>query len=171
VRLAATLVLLSVALSSCGYHVAGKGSLLPQNIRTISISAWGNATPRFPLSAKLPAAVTREFLRRTKYRVVADPNEADAVLTGSVLGYNSYPITNDPTSGRASGIQMIVQLQAKLTERGTNKVLFERTGYEVRANYEVSIDQAAFFDESGAAIERLSQEVARSLVSGILENF
>jgi outer membrane lipopolysaccharide assembly protein LptE/RlpB len=169
-RLAA-IAALAVALSSCGYHRAGNADLIPKSVRTVSVTAWGNATPRFALSSRLPAAVTREFLRRTRYRVVTDPETADAVLTGAVLGFNSFPITNDPTSGRASGIQMIVTLQAKLVERATGKVLFERTSYEVRANYEISVDQAAFFDESGAAVQRLSQDVARSLVSAILENF
>jgi hypothetical protein len=33
------------------------------------------------------------------------------------------------------------------------------------------VDQRAYFDESDSALERLSQEIARSVVSRILEGF
>ena len=76
-----SLVLLAACggFSSCGYHVVGKTDLLPKEIRTIAIPAFGNLTNRVRFSDALPAALTREFIRRTRYRVVADPNEADAI--------------------------------------------------------------------------------------------
>jgi outer membrane lipopolysaccharide assembly protein LptE/RlpB len=111
-------VLASLAmLTSCGYHVAGKSDLLPKEIHTIAIPAFGNATNRVIFSNAVPSALTREFIRRSRYRIVADPNEADASLTGTVLQYNSYPILIDPVSGRPSGVQMIAVLQVRLTQR------------------------------------------------------
>ena len=167
----AALAFTVVLLSSCGYHVAGRADLIPRNIKTIVIPSWGNATQRFQLSSKIPAAVTSEFHRRTRYRVVADPNDADAILSGSILNYNSYASTYDSATGRATVIQLVVTLQVKLTERESGKVLWERPAYETRANYEVGVDPAAFIDESGPALDRLSNEAARSLVAAILENF
>ncbi|MEP7364409.1 MAG: LptE family protein [Acidobacteriota bacterium] len=157
-------------LSSCGYHVAGKSDLLPKEIHTIAIPAFNNATSRVRFSDAVPSALTREFIRRSRYRIVADPNEADAVLSGTVLQYNSYPILIDPVSGRPSGVQMIAVLQVRLTQRG-GKLLFDRPAFEARQRYEISADQLAYFEESGAGIERLAQETARSVVSAILENF
>jgi hypothetical protein len=42
---------------------------------------------------------------------------------------------------------------------------------EFRQRYEISVDQLAYFEESDVALARLSQDVARTLVSSILENF
>jgi hypothetical protein len=42
---------------------------------------------------------------------------------------------------------------------------------EYRARYEIAVDQRAYFDESDAALERLSREVARAVVSRIVEDF
>ena len=42
---------------------------------------------------------------------------------------------------------------------------------EFRERYEISVDQKAYFEESDPALERLSRNVARTLVSAILENF
>jgi hypothetical protein len=42
---------------------------------------------------------------------------------------------------------------------------------EVRERYEISVDPRAYFDESDTAAERLSRDVARSIVSAILSGF
>ncbi len=42
---------------------------------------------------------------------------------------------------------------------------------EVRERYEIAIDPRAYFEESDTAIERMSREVARSIVSAVLEKF
>ena len=42
---------------------------------------------------------------------------------------------------------------------------------EFRERYEISTNPQAYFDESGTAIRRVSQDIARSVVTAILENF
>ncbi|MEZ5351774.1 MAG: LptE family protein [Bryobacteraceae bacterium] len=158
-------------LCSCGYHVTGKADLMPKNIHTIAIPAWNNNTVRYRLAERLPAAITREFISRTRYDVIADPNEADAILNGSVIGYNAYPTIFDPVTGRAAAIQVSVILAVRLTERASGKVLYDRQNFEARQQYEISVDPEAYFEESGSAMERLSNEVARSVVSSVLEAF
>jgi hypothetical protein len=157
--------------TSCGYHVAGKANLIPKNIKTIAVPEWGNVTRRYKLSEGVTAEVTREFISRTKYHIVASPNQADAILTGAVINFFSYPTVFDPVTGRASGVEVIVVLQMKLTDRTTNKVLLDRPNFEVRERYEISVDPRAYFDESDVAVQRLCRDVARSVVSAVLENF
>jgi hypothetical protein len=161
----------SFVLSSCGYHVAGRTDLLPKNIQTIAIPAFANITTRYKVSELLAGAVTREFITRTRYHIVTDPNQADAVLTGSVVNFFAYPILLDPSTARASSVQAIVMLQIYLRDRATGAVLFSRPNMEFRQNYELSVDPRVYFDESDVAIDRLSRDVARSVVSGILANF
>jgi len=171
VKLHAVIALAPVMLAGCGYHVSGRADLIPENIRTIAIPAWNNLTPRFRLADRLPAAIAREFITRTRYQVVADPNQADAIFSGAVISYNSYPIVLDNTTGRASVVQMIVLLQMKLTERATGRILYERSSYEARERYEISVDPLAYLEESSTAMDRLAREVARGVVSAVLESF
>lgn len=161
----------AVLLAGCGYHVTGKADLLPSTLHTIAVPAWTNLTPRYKLADRLPAAITREFINRTRYAVVADPAQADAVLNGAVVNIFAYPTVIDQRTGRAAGMQLIVILQLKLTERATGKVLYDRQTFEARQRYEISIDPVAYFEESSPALDRLAQEVARSVVSGVLEAF
>jgi hypothetical protein len=158
-------------LAGCGYRVSGHSDLLPTSIQSIAIPAFGNATTRYKLADRVTQALTHEFIRRTRYRIHPDVSQADAILQGAVLTYSAYPTVFDPLSGRATGVQAHVVLQVTLTERATGKVLFTRPSMEVRERYEISVDPKEYFDESGVAMQRLSEEAARSVVSAILENF
>ena len=164
------LAALSLA-ASCGYGVTGKADLLPRTIKTIAIPAWSNQTDRYKVGDRMAGALTREFISRTRYAVVADPNQAEAVLTGSVTQVLPQPTVTDPATGRAAGVQILVILQMRMVERATGKILFDRPQFEARQRYEISIDAAAYLEESPAAIDRLARDVARGAVSAILEGF
>ncbi len=170
IRAAAAFSALALA-AGCGYHVAGRADLVPKSVKTIAVPAFGNATIRYKLADRLAAAVTRELISRTRYQVVADPNQADAILSGSVVNYNAYPTVFDDRTGRASGILVIVHLQVSLQDRATGKLIYSRPFLEFRERYEISVDQVAYFDESDTAMQRLSRDVARAVVSAILEMF
>jgi len=165
-------VLLAVFwLGSCGYHTGGHADLLPATIHTVAVPAFTNITTRYRLTDRLPEAISREFISRTRYRVNSDPDTADAILHGSVTNYFAFPTVFDPATGRASAVEFRVLLQISLVERTTGKVLFTRPSMEVRERYQISVDPSAFFEESDVAIERASQQTARQVVSAILENF
>jgi outer membrane lipopolysaccharide assembly protein LptE/RlpB len=156
------------ALAGCGYHVSGHSDLLPKEIHTIAIPSFSNLTARNRLADDLPRDVAREFIARTRYRIVADPADADAIFSGTIVNYSSYPTII--ASGRAAGVQVLVTVRARLTDRA-GKVLFDRPNLEMHERYELSTDQVAYFDESAAAIDRVSRDAARTMVSAILENF
>ena len=162
--------LISLLLSGCGYHVAGTTNLLPAEIHTIAVTPFRNASIQFKLSDYLTESVSREMITRTRYKIVADPAQADAVLSGAVANMFSSATVADPVTGRSSGAQVIVQVQVRLTDKN-GKVLFDRPNVEFRERYEISVDPKQYFDESQAALQRLSRDVARTIVSAILENF
>lgn len=167
----AVLVSLALLSGSCGYHVAGHTNLLPKTLNTVCIPAFGNATVRYKLTDRLPDALAKEMVSRTKYHIVSDCGNADAALRGTITNYLYFPTVTDPTTGRASAVDVRVYMNVTFTERATGKVLFTRPNMEVRERYEISIDPRAYFDESDAALDRVSRTVAQQLITAILENF
>jgi len=168
----AWLFVLCMALGSCGYHVAGKADLVPKNVHTIAIEPFSNAGVKYKLNDWLPEALSREFITRTRYKPVPDSGQADAVLTGGVTRYTAFPTLINQVTGRTSGLIIIVGLTVTLTERATGKVIYTRPYYEAHERYELSTtNNYQYFDENGAGLRRLSKDVARDLVSSILENF
>src|SRR5450759_4997648 len=164
-----SLLFLLAALTGCGYHVSGHGDMLPKTVQTIAIPAFGNLTSRYKLARTLPTDIGRELLSRTRYKIVADPSQADAMLTGTLHNFAAYPTIS--ANGRSTTVEAVVTPNLTPTTRATGAVLFTRAGAEFRERYEISIDPKAYFDESGTAMERLSKSVATSVVSAILEKF
>ncbi len=163
-------LLWAVTLTGCGYHVAGTTNALPQNIASIAVPAFGNVSTQYKVSDLLATAVTRELISRTKYRITADPNGADAVLTGAVVNFVSYPTIVNNNTGNNTAVQVIVTVNVTLRDKG-GAVLFSRPNFEVHERYEISIDPRNYFDESEPAMQRVSRDVARSVVSAVLEKF
>lgn len=169
-RAAAYLGAFSLLLAGCGYHVAGSADVLPSDIHTIAVTPWTTFGIQYKLPNRITASISRELISRTRYKVVADPAKADAVLTGAVANMFSNAAVADPVTGRSTGGQVTVRIQVKLTDK-TGKVLFNQPNMEFHERYELSIDPGQYFDESEPALDRLSSDVARSVVSAILENF
>ncbi|MBI1983632.1 MAG: LptE family protein [Acidobacteria bacterium] len=162
---------LVVLLTSCGYRVAGRGDRLPPDIKTIAVPIFENETPRFRIEQRIASAVTREFIERTKFRITPDPAGADAVLRGTIKEVRSGVITFDLETGRATSLQIQVLADVKLVDQRTQKVLFANSNYTFREQYQISRDTSALFEEQQPALDRLSRDLARMLVTAILENF
>jgi len=163
--------LLPLLLVSCGYRFSATEDALPKTIRTVSVPAFTNLTTRYKLTDQLPEAISREFITRTRYRVISDSATADAVLRGTVINYSFYPTIFDPATFRAAFAELHVTLSVTLTERATGKVIFSRPNFDVRETYQISPDATQYFEESDPALKRAGQQVARSIVSAVLQNF
>ena len=49
-RRLAPVIALVILLSGCGYHVAGRGDLMPKTMKTISVQPFGNRTMLYKLA-------------------------------------------------------------------------------------------------------------------------
>lgn len=160
-----------ITLGACGYHAGGKGALIPPDIKTIAIPAFINQTPQFRVEQQMTAAVTRELIERTNYRVTQDPAHADAVLQGIVESVRQGVVTFNPQTGGASTLQVQLIAGVKFVDLHTKKVIFSNPRYVFRDEYQVSPAASTLIEEDPAALDRISRDFARTLVTDILENF
>lgn len=170
-RIAVAFAVLVLVMSGCGYHTAGKASRLPSNLHTVAVPAFINQTQTYRIETALTNAVVREFNTRTTYKIVPEVDErGDAILRGTVVSTQLAPVTYDSQTGRASTALVTVNMKVSLTSRD-GRVLYENPNYIFREQYQVSRELSSFFEEEGPAVERLSRDFARTLVSNILEAF
>ncbi len=167
----AFLLAMGLLTASCGYHIAGKADTLPGTISVIAIPPFENGSTEYKIEQYMTQAVVQEFIRRTRYRVVADEQEADAVLRGVVTNVHVFPAIFDPTTSRATSINTLTQVHVSLWDRKTGQLIYENPNFEYRDRYEVSTNPNAFFEERQTALVRTSQATARGLVSAVLEQF
>ena len=164
-------VSLFTLLTGCGYHVAGTSSALPKTVHVIAVPALENKTTSYRIEQKLTAATVHEFLARTNFRVVSNPDAGDAVLRGKVVSLEAVPLLFDTATGRATTMLVTVKCEVTLTERATEKVLYHTDNFVLRNEYEVSTDLKSFFEEQDPALDRLAQDFAVRLVAAIVENY
>ena len=163
--------IISTATVSCGYHTGGNADLIPKGIQTIAIPVFLTPTTRYKLVDTLPEQIGREIQARTRFRIVNDPNLADAVLNGRLNLVSINPVVSDPTSGKATSINLNVNISLQLVERATGRVIYNRPSFGFRQTYQVAVDPHQVFDESGPALDRLSRDLAHDVVSAIVEDF
>ncbi len=155
----------------CGYHVAGHAAQLPSEWKTIAIPAFSNDTTRYRIEQRFTQAVIREFITRTKYRVVQDTQSADAVLHGEVLSIDANPILFQATTGQVTTMLVTVHAKVQLVDNRTQKPVYKNDDMVFRNEYQISTDVNSFFEQQDPALERMSRDLASHLVSDVLENF
>jgi hypothetical protein len=144
---------------------------LPSDWKTIAIPAFTNDTTRYRIEQRFTQAVIREFITRTKYRVVQDTQSADAVLHGEVLSIDTNPILFQATTGQVTTMLVTVHVKVQLVDNRTEKPVYKNDDMVFRNEYQISTDVNSFFEQQDPALERMSRDLASHLVADVLENF
>lgn len=165
-----------LALSGCGYSLAGRGNFLPDYIAVIAIPTFENRSTQVEVEEIFTLKVVEEFNSRGRYRIQSDEAGADAILNGVVMSLTSAPSVleggpNNADANQAATYTVVVRAQVEFKDLVENDVIWSSNSFQFRDDYEIGEDPEAFFDQEGLTLQRLSEEFAKSLVSSILEAF
>lgn len=169
-------LLMSVAAAAgCGYSLAGRGSFLPDYVKTVGVPLFVNNTQVFEVEQRLTEAVRREFIGRGKYRVLPEAEGADAALVGEILSISLVP-ASFTEERQASRYVATVVIKVEFRDLKADKVLWENPSLQFREEYELptqtgAADPSGFFTQASNALERLTSAFARTVVTAILEAF
>jgi hypothetical protein len=175
VVLLAAAAFVAVFAEGCGYALAGRGSFLPAYIKTIGIPDFTNTTPYELVDRSFTDHVRSEFIGRGKYKVLPQNTGVDAVLTGEIVSLSITPAAfTDQQQASRYVVTVVARMQFK--DLKSNNVLWDNPSLVYREEYEAAqgtdaLDPSAFFGQEQNALERVSTEFARSVVSSILEAF
>ena len=176
-RMRSTVIIAIVGLltSGCGYALAGRGSFLPAHIQVIGVPTFTNQTPYFELDQVFTDKVRAELIGRGRYKIVPESTGVDAVLTGQITGLNIQPVSFTPDQ-QASRYVAMITANIELRDMMDNRVLWQNPSLTFREEFDAAsgtsaVDPNAFFGQSTNAMQRLSTEFARAVVSAILEAF
>ena len=159
------LVLIVLLLSGCGYRLAARKGGNGEG-RTIAVPTFANKTTGYRIEQQISEAIRKELVRKTRYRVTSD-STGDVVMAGELLGY----INNAPTvfeGGRASQYAIAVSLKIIVTDTATKKVLFRNDAWSFRDSFQLSPTAGDFVPEDPAAVARMADRLASSLVASLI---
>jgi outer membrane lipopolysaccharide assembly protein LptE/RlpB len=163
-------IFLLLALSGCGYALVGRGSNVPEDVREVYLQPFENRTQRTQVEQFLTRAMADELVTRQRFAVVGGTEGADAVISGSVVGFDAIPVTFDP-SGRATEYEIAITAQIAFKRTGSEEVLWSTDRYTFRESYPINPSDADYFDREDEAIEDASRRMAETVVSDLLEGF
>jgi len=159
----------------CGYSLAGRGSFLPVYIKRIGIPLFTNSTTVFDLDRRVTDKVRSEFIGRGKWTVVPDQTGVDGLLIGTITGVTLSPVAfNNQQQATRYALAMTGSVEFK--DMQTNKTLWSNSAMSYREEFDVpasqnTLDTTTYFGQDANALDRLSNEFARALVSALLEAF
>lgn len=172
----ALIVMLAIAAPGCGYALAGRGSFLPANIRIVGVPLLENRTTMPRLDQIITQKIQTEFIRRGRFTPVPTASGADAVLSGTILGLSRDPVgvTNQQLASR---YVFTVTMRVQFTDARDGQVLWSneslvfREEYDLRSRNSNLLEGAVLLEQEGPAFDRMATDLARSVVSAILEAF
>ena len=176
-RLMLVVAIVSGVVSGCGYSLAGRGSFLPADIRVIGIPLLENRTTTARLDQIFTEKIRTEFINRgRKYEIKPTTGGVDAVLSGAITSLIIQPVgLNDQQL--ASRHAFIVTMRVVFTDARTSQVLWSNESLTFRGEYDLKtrsdgqLEGAVLLEQEGPAFDRLGTELARSVVTAILEAF
>jgi hypothetical protein len=178
VRRAAVLlaVFAVIAAPGCGYSLAGRGSFLPDYIRVVGIPPLVNNSTFFQVEQILTEKIRTEFIGRGRYTVVPNPEGADAVVTGAVTSITVQPV-GFTEQQLASRYLFTLTMRVEFTDVRTTKVLWANQSLAFREEYELTtrsntaLEGATFLTQERNSFDRIADDVARTVVTAIVEAF
>lgn len=176
VSLSVCALIVALLHTGCGYALAGRGAFLPSYIRTVGIPQLENRSTFFQVEQLLTEKIRIEFIGRGKYTVTPETTGADAVLTGEIMGISVQPVALNEQQ-LASRYLFTLAMRVQFTDARTNEVLWANDALTFRAEYDLAtrssaaLDGAAFLDQERSSFDRIATDVARTVVTAILEAF
>ena len=175
-RLSILAVVLAVLLQcGCGYSLAGRGSFLPVSIKRIGIPLFTNATTVFDLDRRVTDKVRAEFIGRGKWTILPDQTGVDGLLSGTITSVSLSPVAFN-TQQQATRYALAMTGAVDFKDLQTNKLLWTNRAMAYREEFDVpastdTLNTQTYFGQDTNALDRLSNEFARALVSSLLEAF
>jgi hypothetical protein len=136
--------------------------LYPQNIKSVYVEMFDNATFTRDIEYDLTDAIAKRIEAETPYKIVSDRSRADTVLSGKITGIGSSPLTIERETGRALENQAEVTAQFNWKNLKTGEYLLENSTAAATASYS-EFQQQGFDYASKTAANKLAERIVEQM--------
>ncbi len=157
---------IGILVVGCGYSFRGS---LPPHIRTVAVLVLENKTQEPGVESLITNALVEAFVSSGRLRLVK-AEEADAVLSGSVVGYALESIAFD-RNANVTQYRLRIALNLKLRDAKREEDLWKEDGIQERADFNVPGQVSVTLVREQEALRRASVDIARAVVNRAIEGF
>jgi hypothetical protein len=163
------ILLSALLIQSCGYRFQESASELSPDIQSLAIPIFANRTIQTGIESEVTRALIARFIS-SKRLPVTSSQRADALLTGTVLSFTTFPVAVTTSTQVTSEYRATLTVEYILKRQSDGKILFREAISEWR-NYSVEEDLAATESNKRRAIQEISVLLADRAYEFILLNF
>ena len=151
----------------CGYSIRGN---LPAHIKTVAVPVFVNKTTEPGLEDVITRAVVDAFTTNSGLKVV-DPQRADSILEGEIVGYQLQPLAFTP-GANVQQYRVVVTLNLLFRDLRKNEILLTEKGVQEKADFTATGSVAANVStERGPAQQQAATDIARAIVNLAVTRF
>lgn len=152
-------------LLTCGCASYKFRSSVPEELRTMAVPVFENASGYPEIDAVVTQYVLREFQREGTFKICPIEN-ASLKLLGRLTKTELHPLNYDRNYGsRASEYRYAIEAEITLVERGTGKLLIDAMRVKANTTFLTHGDMLTGMQD---AYPRIAKELSRSIVDAVL---
>ena len=162
------LIVVTLFLNGCGYHLLGTGSTLPKHLKTIFIPVFTNSSTQPEIHRQLTSSVINSFVTDGRVKVVRN-SKSDMVLTGDLFYYELKTVSFN-SNNFATGHIVKLAVNVEVTDKANNKPYLKQT-LRAEWNYKDTSDIVVTESARLAALEQAYRLLVNRLVSLLINKF
>ena len=140
-------------------------SAVPEELRTISVPVFENASGYPEINAVVTEYVLREFQREGTFKIKS-LDSASMKLLGKLVKTELHPLNYDRNYGsRASEYRYSIEAEITLVERGTGKLLIDAMPIKANTTFLTHGDMLTGMQD---AYPRIAKDLSRAIVDAVL---
>ena len=161
----APLFLATALLAAAGCSTYKFGSAVPEELRTIAVPVFENASGYPEIDAVVTQYVLREFQREGTFKIRPLDN-ASLKLLGKLVKTETQSLNYDRNYGsRTSEYRYTLVAEITLVERGTGKLLIDAMPVKANTTFLTHGDMLTGMQD---AYPRIAKELARAITDAVL---
>lgn len=161
--------LISIVLG-CGYAFAPQGEHIDARIKTIYVEPFANKTAQAEIENFMRSAFIDQILQNSRFKTVAEVEQADAVISGKVLNLTTSALSYRK-SILAAEERMGITLEVAFREKESGKTLWSSRSVTMTADYELQDDINLLPATRKRALAKLSRDAAEKAFNMMMTNF
>ena len=165
---AAAALAAAVLAAGCGYRFQGAEGL-PGGVRALAVPVLENPTLEPELGPVLAAGLREQFARTAAVRLVPT-EDAEAILRGRVVGFETEAIAFD-TAGLAVEYRATVRLDLLLTDPAGTRIFWADPGVSGNDTYRATADPLVTEANRREAVRRIAADLGRSVRDRVIAGF
>nr|MBF0222115.1 hypothetical protein [Desulfobulbaceae bacterium] len=167
-KLAATIFIVAITITSCGYY---NPYVVSSNSKPITLhrSMWANQTNELGLETTFYNSLS-DWLRKTKLITLTENvTDAEFILTGKINSVD-YPEISYSSNNIANELRANLTVTFSIKEQATGKTVWEKSGYTLQETLSKVSDPTQLLASKKVALAEISDNLAEEIYLYIINS-